>query len=144
MLYHSGFKTIRLGFESSDVSTQEQTGSKASMEEMKECIKNLKCAGFKKHQIGVYIMIGLKRQSKREIMNSIEFIASLGVLVKPVTYSPIPHTIEFQYYAEEFPEIIEEPLYQNDSFFLVYSGFMSYDELREIKKYVRKLNSINE
>ncbi len=144
ILNRSGFKTIRLGFESCDISTQEQTGNKASMEEMKECIKNLKCAGFKKHQIGVYVMIGLKRQSIKEIKDSIDFIASLGVLVKPVTYSPIPNTIEYQHYEKEFPEIREEPLYHNDSFFLVYSGFMSYAELEDIKRYVRKLNSINE
>ena len=144
MLYQSGFTTIRLGFESSDLAIQKQTGNKASIDEIRESIAKLKSAGFKKYQIGVYIMMGLKGQTIKEIMDSIDFISSLGVLVKPVTYSPIPHTMEFNRYLSDFPEIAEEPLYQNDSFFLIHSGFMSYDELRGIKDYVRRLNSIDE
>jgi radical SAM superfamily enzyme YgiQ (UPF0313 family) len=142
MMYQSGFKTIRIGFETTNPILQKKTGNKTNTENLITAVKNLKNAGFQKENIGIYIMIGLKEQTIEEIQQSIDFIASLSVLVKPVTYSPIPHTKEFEKYATEFPEIEREPLYQNDSFFIIHSGFTTFDWLNSMKDYVRKINQL--
>lgn len=140
MLYQSGFKTIRIGFETANIKLQKEIGNKATKLDIVNSINNLKKAGFKKENIGIYIMIGLKRQTLKEIMDSIDFIASQDVLVKPVTYSPIPHTKEYYNYLKDYPEIENEPLYQNDAFFIIHSNFIIIEQLNQIKSYVKKLN----
>lgn len=141
MMYESGFKTIRIGFETTDIKRQKEIGNKANTKNIIEAVENLKNAGFKKRDIGVYIMIGLKEQNIEEIRDTVDFISTLSVMVKPVTYTPIPHTQEFYKYLKDYPELETEPLYQNDTFFIVYSNFMSNDELTDLKNYIRKLNS---
>src|SRR4030043_306270 len=62
LLFRSGFKTIRLGFESSIEATQIETGGKVNNQEFQRAVKNLKRAGYSKEEIGVYIMAGLPGQ----------------------------------------------------------------------------------
>ncbi|HAR49529.1 MAG TPA: B12-binding domain-containing radical SAM protein, partial [Smithella sp.] len=74
LLYISGFKTIRFGFETSDLKRQLQTGGKVINEELLNGVRHLKKAGYKTDEIGIYLLCGIPGQKAREVIDSIEFV----------------------------------------------------------------------
>ena len=116
LLFRSGFKTIRLGFESSNEATQIETGGKVNNQEFERAVKNLKRAGYSKEEIGVYIMAGLPGQRAGEVEESIDFVKKAGAKPMLVEYSPIPHTPMFEKAKKMSSFDLEnEPLFHNNS-----------------------------
>ena len=116
LLFRSGFKTIRLGFESSIEATQIETGAKVNNQEFQRAVKNLKRAGYSKEEIGVYIMAGLPGQRAGEVEESIAFVRETGARPMLVEYSPIPHTPLFEKAKKMSSFDLEnEPLFHNNS-----------------------------
>jgi len=135
LLFRGGFKTIRLGFESSNKTTQIETGGKVDNQEFRQAIKHLKRAGYSGEEIGVYIMIGLPGQRVGEVEESIAFVKESGAKPILVEYSPIPQTPLFQK-AKQFSQfdIEKEPLFQNNSIFpCQWEGF-TLSDFRRLKK----------
>jgi radical SAM superfamily enzyme YgiQ (UPF0313 family) len=115
-LYRSGFKTIRLGFETSNDATQIETGGKVDNQEFRQAINNLKRAGYSNEEIGVYIMVGLPGQRVGEVEESIAFVKEAGARPMLVEYSPIPHTPLFEKAKKMSQFDLEnEPLFHNNS-----------------------------
>ena len=115
-LYRSGFKTIRLGFETSVEQTQVETGGKVDNQEFLRAIKQLKRAGYSSEEIGVYIMVGLPGQRVGEVEESIAFVKEAGARPMLVEYSPIPHTPLFEKAKKMSKFDLEnEPLFHNNS-----------------------------
>jgi radical SAM superfamily enzyme YgiQ (UPF0313 family) len=115
-LYRSGFKTIRLGFETSVEQTQVETGGKVDNQEFLRVVKQLKRAGYSSKEIGVYIMVGLPGQKVGEVEESIAFIKEAGARPILVEYSPIPHTLLFEKAKKMSKFDLEnEPLFHNNS-----------------------------
>ncbi len=139
-LFKSGFKTIRIGFETTSAELQRKTGNKTNKIELEIAIRNLKDAGFTSKEIGVYVMLGIVDQTLNDIYGCVEFIASLNVLIKPVFYSPVPHTKDYEYWKVRYPEIIYEPLYQNDTVFNLHRGFYTTEEYKEIRTFIHQQN----
>jgi radical SAM superfamily enzyme YgiQ (UPF0313 family) len=116
LLFRGGFKTIRLGFETSDEATQVKTGGKVDNEEFRQAIKYLKRAGYSGEEMGVYIMIGLPGQRVGEAEESIAYVKETGARPMLVEYSPIPHTTLFEKAKRMSKFDLEnEPLFHNNS-----------------------------
>jgi radical SAM superfamily enzyme YgiQ (UPF0313 family) len=132
LLYRAGFKTIRLGFETSDEVSQVETGGKVSNEEFRRAVLNLKRAGYTNQEIGVYIMAGLPSQRVGEVAESIAFVKETGAKPILVEYSPIPHTPLFEKAKKMSPFDLEnEPLFHNNSIFpCQWEGFTLEDYKR--------------
>ena len=113
-----GFKTLRFGYESGDARYSRDTAGKASREELAEKIRMALESGFANASVGVYVMAGLPGQSQEDVLREIEFVSSLSVKVKPVFLSPVPHTNLFERYVSSFPELADDPLLHNDTFFI--------------------------
>jgi hypothetical protein len=113
-----GFRTLRFGYESSDFRYVQDTKAKASRDDLAHKIKLVKEHGFLQSDIGVYVMAGFPGQSPADVIEEIDFVASLGVSVKPVFLSPVPRTKLFEYYQAQFPELAIDPLWHNDTFFI--------------------------
>ena len=142
LLFRGGFKTIRLGFESSNKTTQIETGGKVDNQEFRQAIKHLKRAGYSGEEIGVYIMIGLPGQRVGEVEESIAFVKESGAKPILVEYSPIPQTPLFQK-AKQFSQfdIEKEPLFQNNSIFpCQWEGF-TLSDFRRLKKETKRRSS---
>ena len=92
LLYNSGFKTIRFGFETSDLNRQIQTGGKVKNKELRLAVSHLKNAGYKTGEIGIYLLCGIPGQSAEEVKNSMEFVRECGAKPVLAEYSPIPGT----------------------------------------------------
>jgi radical SAM superfamily enzyme YgiQ (UPF0313 family) len=116
LLFQSQFKTIRLGFETSNHVAQIETGGKVDNKEFKNSVKSLKRAGYSGEEIGVYIMVGLPGQRVGEVEESIAFVREQGVKPIIVEYSPIPGTPMFEK-AKQMSKfnLEDEPLFQNNS-----------------------------
>ena len=116
LLFRTGFKTIRLGFETSNEATQLETGGKVDNQAFEQAVKYLKGAGYSGKEIGVYIMMGLPGQSIKEVEESIAFVKEKGARPMLAEYSPIPHTPLFEKAKRMSQFDLEnEPLYHNNS-----------------------------
>ena len=138
LLFRSQFKTIRLGFETSDEIGQHETGGKVDNPVFRKAVSNLRKAGFSRHEIGVYVMAGLPRQESRSVRETVAFVRQIGARPFLVEYSPIPGTPLFEEAKKVSRFDIEnEPLYHNNSILpCQWEGFTPED-LRRLKETVK-------
>jgi radical SAM superfamily enzyme YgiQ (UPF0313 family) len=138
LLYDSGFKTIRFGFETADLVRQRQTGGKVKNDELLNGVRHLKKAGYKTEEIGIYLLCGLPNQSAAEVRNSIDFVWECGAKPMLAEYSPIPGTKMWPEAVIASPfDIQREPLYHNNSLLPCRSNdfsFATYTELKAVLK----------
>ncbi len=139
LLHQSGFKTIRLGFETSNKATQIETGGKVDNQEFKNAIKCLKRAGYSGEGIGVYIMVGLPGQRVGEVEESIAYVRETGAKPILVEYSPIPHTPLFEKAKRMSALGLEnEPLFHNNSILPCQWDGFTIEDLRRLKEGLRR------
>ena len=139
LLFRGGFKTIRLGFETSNEAKQIETGGKVDNHEFRQAIKNLKRAGYSGEEIGVYLMVGLPGQRAGEVEEGIAFVKESGANPMLAEYSPIPHTPLFEKAKKMSPFDLEnEPLYHNNTILpCQWNGFTMAD-YRRLKEGLRR------
>ncbi len=139
LLFRGGFKTIRLGFETSNETIQLETGGKVDNRALKQAIKHLKRAGYSGEEIGVYVLAGLPGQRVGEVEESIAFVKEAGAKAMLVEYSPIPHTPLFEKAKKMSQFDLEnEPLFHNNSILpCQWEGFTMTD-FRRLKEELRR------
>lgn len=116
LLFRSGFKTIRLGLETTHEALQAETGGKVTNREFQKAIGDLQRAGYGAEDLGVYVMAGLPGQRAEEVEESIAYVREAGAKPMLVEYSPIPGTPLFEKAVKISPlDIEKEPLFQNNS-----------------------------
>lgn len=116
LMYNSGFKTIRLGLETSDMDMHSRIDRKVSKGDFERAVKNLLDTGFQKKEIGAYILMGLPGQSVESVARTIEFSDRAGATPYLAEYSPLPGTALWEKAVESSEYDIEnEPLFQNNS-----------------------------
>lgn len=134
----AGFKTIRIGLETTNPQRQSGTGGKVVNRDFLNAMESLLKSGFNESEIGTYLFFGFPGQTIDEVTEGIKFVKSSGSAVNLVEYSPIPGTVMWN--ELEAKGIIQnniDPLLHNNSvFFRKYSG-ISEDELQYLKRSVR-------
>lgn len=140
LMIENGFKTIRFGFESGNKKHAVETNNKSSFSMLKNKVSVLKKSGFKRKDIGVYIMGGLKGQKPQEMLQEMNLVGSLDIKIKPVFLSPVPQTKLFSYYSSLFPQIKYNPLWHNDTFFVTSLQEWSWDSVEMIRSKSREIN----
>ena len=141
-MFRAGFKTIRIGLETSDEDRQRSTGNKINSEEFREAVENLKAAGYTGKDIGAYILMGLPGQPLEEMFESVRYVHKCGAMAKLAIYSPIPGTEEWKKAVEEFgldPDA--DPLLHNNSIYPMRSGDMTVQDFQEVKAFALKCNN---
>jgi len=116
LLRLSGFCTIRLGLETSDMELHRDLDKKLSEGEFERAVHNLRHAGFSGREIGVYILMGLPGQSVESVMRTIDFVGKTGAAPYLAEYSPIPHTPMWKKaVAHSRYDLSAEPLFHNNT-----------------------------
>ena len=134
LLFQCRFKTIRLGFETSDEHEQLTSGGKVNNPDFQNAVRNLKRAGYTREQIGVYILAGLPSQRATEVQDTISYVRKAGAKPVLVEYSPIPGTPLFQKAKAESPFDLEnEPLFHNNSILPCQWERFTLEDYRKIK-----------
>ncbi len=114
LLYRAGFKTIRLGLESSSPEfQQEHSSAKVTNRGFRQAVRRLRDAGFSSDELGAYVLYGVPGQSDEAILNTLQQVHAAGIRSYLATYSPVPGTPDFAIAARENPAILAEPLLQN-------------------------------
>jgi radical SAM superfamily enzyme YgiQ (UPF0313 family) len=135
LLFKTGFKTIRFGFETSNPDAQTSTGGKTTNEHLVNAVGSLKRAGYEDKDIGIYILCGLPHQTADEVQHSIHFVRSCGAVPLIAEYSPIPGTALWQDSREVSPfDIQEEPLYQNNNLLPCGGESLTAADYRKLKR----------
>jgi radical SAM superfamily enzyme YgiQ (UPF0313 family) len=95
LLRRSGVESLYLSLESADPSLLREKTPKTSPEELEPALAALENAGYRRREIGVYLIAGLPGQEAAGVMESIEFVRALGATPRVAFFSPIPGTGEW-------------------------------------------------
>ncbi len=135
LMKEAGFETIRIGLESSDNDFQKSTGDKTNSRQFLNAVKSLKAAGFRRKQIGVYLLVGLPGQTALMIEKDVEFVLKAGAYPRPAEYSPIPGSPLWKKVAAESGlPLSDEPLLQNNTLMSVAEPDVNKAFIEKIRK----------
>jgi len=116
LMRRTGFQTIRLGLETSDMLLHQDLDQKVSAGDFERAMHHLQRAGFSSRQIGAYILVGLPEQDLDSIQETIRFVGGNGALPYLSEYSPIPHTGLWEKAVASSPyDLASEPLFHNNT-----------------------------
>ena len=144
LMFRSGFKTLRFGFETADLHRQKELGGKAYNAHLESAVAYLMEAGYLGDDIGVYILCGLPGQSEAEVSYTIQYVLSLGAKPILAEFSPIPGTSlwESAMDASPFP-LAEEPLFHNNSLLPCRNDSLTVPSYNLLKKMTRRSAGIS-
>lgn len=134
LLFHTGFRTIRIGFETANREIQLKTGKKITNRDYIRAVRYLREVGFPRTSIGTYVMAGLPGQKAKDVEESIDFVYKAGGNPHLAYFSPIPGTKIWPEAVKRsiFP-IEKEPLLQNNSVFILGQRNFSETIIEELK-----------
>lgn len=116
LLYRGHVQTLRLGLETGNEARQKALGGKVYNAEFEAAISYLHQAGYRRDEIGVYILCGLPDQEPQEVEETIKYVKAQGARPILAEYSPIPRTSLWEKAkASSVYPIEKEPLFQNNS-----------------------------
>lgn len=116
LMHSTGFRTIRLGLETSDFSVHRDLDNKISEGDFERAVNHLLKAGFDSRDLGAYILTGLPGQSAASVNHTIDFVAGAGATPYLSEYSPIPHTALWEKAVSHSEyDLSSEPLYHNNT-----------------------------
>lgn len=130
----TGVKTIRIGLETADRTLQKKTGGKTTNEDYKRAVELLRDAGYTREEVGTYVMLGFPGQHPEDVEKTIEFVYECGGAPSLSYFSPIPGTKIWQEAAAASPfPVEEEPLFQNNSVYILGNRDFSETTVRSLK-----------
>ena len=130
----SGFETIRLGVETAVSESRDHLDRKITKGQFLRCIRALKDAGFRKNQIGAYILVGLPGQSIAGVVETIQAVKSSGVLPIMAYYTPIPHSALWkEAVASSRYDLTSDPIFTNNAILPCQKEPFSWETLKGLK-----------
>ena len=142
ILFASGFKTLRLSFESTRSEILSKSCDKVTVREMERAVENLETAGYRRKDIGVYLLFGLPGQRLADIEEALQFVKGLGVIPHLAYFSPVPGTIDFLNLQKA--GILSTPanLYETNKIYFLYNkSDFSHEDIRYVKEKASKIVS---
>ena len=134
LFFQAGVTTIRIGFETSNRRLQNKTGNKTTNRDFRKAVAFLREAGYKKKDIGVYIMAGLPGQTAKNVEASINFVYDSGASPFLSYFSPIPGTKIWPESVLSNTFLVEkEPLLQNNTVFILGNKNFSEQAIQHLK-----------
>lgn len=133
LMKDSGFVTIRLSLESSNERTLRDTGGKVKRSEYLKALRFLQNVGYKKGDLGTYLICGIPGQTPQEVIDSIRFVDDFGAVAYLAEFSPIPGTTLFESATKISKYDLNEPLWQNNTLMAYWNPLFNEDILNKIK-----------
>ncbi len=132
-LKRAQFSTLRLGVETTALGSH-RLDHKLQAGELEASLHYLQEAGFRRQEIGVYLLIGLPGQDEEEVINSIHRVKELGGTPVLTQYSPIPGTALWpQAVQTSRYDLQNDPLFHNNSLFPCWPQF-SWERYTKLKR----------
>lgn len=134
LMVESGFKTLRLGLETGDFDHRKAMDNKVTAAEFKRAVTCLKDAGFRKEQVGAYLLAGLPGHSVASLEASITLVKDTGITPILAYYSPIPQTAMWDdAVASSRYDLEADPIYTNNAIFPCQQDPFSWETLSRLK-----------
>jgi radical SAM superfamily enzyme YgiQ (UPF0313 family) len=144
VLFSSGFKTLRLSFESTTSEILIKSSNKVTVRLMIDAVQNLEAAGYERKNIAVYLLFGIPGQRITQIKEDLQFVKSLGVTPHLSYFSPVPGTIDLIDMQKR--GVLSTPinLYETNKIYFVYNkSNFSHEEIKYIKDQAAGLQNHN-
>ncbi len=135
ILMESGFETIRLSLESTSKKILSKSSNKVTIDHMFQAATNLEKAGYKRSDLGVYLLFGFPGQDLKDMEQALFFTRDLGLSPYLAYFSPVPGTHEFIDLQE--CGLLSTPvnlLETNKIYFLYNKSGLSHSEITYIKE----------
>jgi radical SAM superfamily enzyme YgiQ (UPF0313 family) len=138
LLFSSGFETLRLGVESTDFANRNGMDRKITESDFTRAVNALRQAGFRRDQVGAYLLIGLPGQEIGDVEQSVRAVLASGITPVLTHYTPIPKTRlwENAVASSRYP-LDTDPLYTNNSIFPCRADAFSWPELSRLKQIIK-------
>ncbi len=137
LMQRSGFTTLRLGLETAMFDHRHSLDHKVSKHDFSRAVQCLKAAGFRKNQIGAYLLCGLPGQSMDSVAASINCVKQAGITPIPAYYTPIPHTkLWHKAVAASRYDITGDPLLTNNAIMPCQKEPFSWNTISKLKAMV--------
>ncbi|MDN5341483.1 MAG: hypothetical protein PWP28_358 [Oceanotoga sp.] len=140
LLKNANFKTIKLGYETSDPNLQKNTGAKVTNADLINAVNCFKKSDLDLKDIGAYIISNLPGQKIDDIYNAIDFCFDLGIQANVNEFTPIPGTEDYKKMVKN-KQIQDnlDPLLLNNTFIPYWwDKGMTEEEISKIKLYLKK------
>jgi radical SAM superfamily enzyme YgiQ (UPF0313 family) len=135
LMAEAGFTTLRLGLETDAFDSRQEFDRKVSAAEFRRAATCLKAAGFKKNQVGAYLLVGLPDQKFSAIIHSIQTVIQHGLTPVPAYYTPIPHTALWSKAVRTSRyDLASDPLYTNNAIMPCRKKAFSWQEVSLLKE----------
>ncbi|MFQ5603515.1 MAG: B12-binding domain-containing radical SAM protein [bacterium] len=140
-MFKSGFKTLRLSYESGNPHRQIDICNKVNDETFVQAVQNLYDAGYRHGELDAYVIMALPGQSIEEILWSMAFVHRYGVKIRLAAFSPIPGTVEWQRAVSiyGFPADAD-PLLSNNSILPIKARGATFRTFEKISQMAQNLN----
>ena len=134
LMFRAGFKTLRLGLETTEFGYRKEIDNKVSEHEFSRASVCLKQAGFSKNQLGAYLLVGLPGQTLNSIESSIRTVKKSGMTPVPAYYSPIPHTALWEKaVATSRYDLESDPIFTNNAICPCQPEPFSWEKISHLK-----------
>jgi radical SAM superfamily enzyme YgiQ (UPF0313 family) len=135
LLFRAGFKTVRLGLETAEFDQRETIDSKVTEDDFRRAARCLKQAGFEKHQVGAYLLMGLPGQQLAAVEGSIRAVQKTQITPILAYYSPIPHTAMWpKAVAASRYDLEADPIFTNNSVIPCQSEAFNWKTISALKE----------
>ena len=135
LLFKAGFKTLRLGLETAEFDHREAIDEKVSESDFRQAAGYLKDAGFEKHQVGAYLLMGLPGQELSSVERSIRAVKETQITPILAYYSPIPHTAMWKTaVATSRYDLEADPIFTNNSIIPCQSESFNWETVSALKE----------
>jgi hypothetical protein len=134
LMFSAGFKTIRLGLETTAFEGRAGLDNKVTAEEFQRGVGWLKAAGFRGEQIGAYLLVGLPGQPRAAVEASIAMVKACGIRPVPAYYTPIPHTALWEKAKQSSRyDLAADPIFCNNAILPCQKEAFAWSDLSRIK-----------
>ncbi len=139
LMFEAGFTTLRLGLETAEFDHREEIDLKVTEDEFKRSVSCLKEAGFKKNQVGAYLLVGLPDQKSDTIRRSIDIVKQIGITPVAAYYTPIPHTALWpKAVAASRYDLESDPIFTNNAVIPCQKEPFSWETVRSLKELINE------
>ena len=111
---------------------------------MENAAGNLERAGYRRGELGAYLLFGYPGQTMVEMRNSLAFISDLGMVPHLSVFSPVPGTVDFLELQRQ--GVLATPLElleTNKTYFLYQKSGFAVEEILEIKEMAAAVSHAN-
>ncbi len=134
LMFRAGFKSIRLGLETTNFSTARNHDNKVRENEFFRAVENLKSAGFESEQLGAYLLCGLPNQDLEEVAASMAVVKKTGILPVLAYYTPIPHTPMWEDAVKNARfDLTKHPVFTNNTLFPCVKSDADLNRISQLK-----------